>query len=223
MVARCTVARLMRAIGLAAVCVRGQKLKTTIAVIDGLPVRIGSTATSRQLGRTQLWVVGSDLRGDLVRVRLRRLRHRRVLRGASSAGVSSSSLRTDLALDALEQALYERAASDEDAWSITATVGCSTSRSVTPSAWPRPASSRRSAASATPTTTRWPSRSSDLFKTEVIGQRGPWRHLEAVEFATLEWVDWFNNRRLLEPIGDIPPAEFEEVYYRQSEESAMAA
>ena len=62
-----------------------------------------------------------------------------------------------------------------------------------------------------------------LFKTEVIGKRGPWRHLEAVEFATLEWVDWFNHRRLLEPIGDIPPAELEEVYYRQSEESAMAA
>lgn len=62
-----------------------------------------------------------------------------------------------------------------------------------------------------------------LFKTEVIGKRGPWRHLEAVEFATLEWVDWFNHRRLLEPIGDIPPAELEEVYYRQSEASAMAA
>ena len=58
---------------------------------------------------------------------------------------------------------------------------------------------------------------------KVIGKRGPWCHLEAVEFATLEWVDWFNHRRLLEPIGDIPPAELEEVYYRQSEESAMAA
>jgi transposase InsO family protein len=62
-----------------------------------------------------------------------------------------------------------------------------------------------------------------LLKTEVIGKRGPWRHLQAVEFATLEWVDWFNHRRLLEPIGDIPPAKLEEVCYRQSEESAMAA
>jgi transposase InsO family protein len=52
-----------------------------------------------------------------------------------------------------------------------------------------------------------------LYKTEVIYRRGPWKHLEAVEFATLEWVDWFNNRRLLEPIGNIPPAEFEDVYY----------
>ena len=52
-----------------------------------------------------------------------------------------------------------------------------------------------------------------LFKTEVIRKRGPWRSIDDVEFATLEWVDWFNNRRLLEPIGDIPPVEFEELYW----------
>jgi len=52
-----------------------------------------------------------------------------------------------------------------------------------------------------------------LYKTEVIRRRGPWRHVEQVEFATLEWVDWFNNRRLLEPIGNIPPVEYEERYY----------
>ena len=52
-----------------------------------------------------------------------------------------------------------------------------------------------------------------LFKTEVIRRQGPWRGLEDVEFATLTWVDWFNNRRLLEPIGDIPPREFEEMWY----------
>ena len=62
-----------------------------------------------------------------------------------------------------------------------------------------------------------------LFKTEVIHRRGPWRSLEAVEFATLEWVDWFNNRRLLEPIGNIPPAEAEARFYAQSEELAMVA
>jgi len=55
-----------------------------------------------------------------------------------------------------------------------------------------------------------------LFKTEVIRRRGPWRSLEAVEFATLEWVDWFNHRRLLEPIGYIPPAEYEARYYQQA-------
>ena len=54
-----------------------------------------------------------------------------------------------------------------------------------------------------------------LYKTELIRKRGPWKTLEDVEFATLEWVDWFNNRRLLEPIGYIPPAEFEEMFYRE--------
>jgi putative transposase len=62
-----------------------------------------------------------------------------------------------------------------------------------------------------------------LFKTEVIRRRGPWRSMEAVEFATLEWVDWYNNRRLLEPIGNMPPAEAEARYYAQLEVSAMAA
>jgi putative transposase len=62
-----------------------------------------------------------------------------------------------------------------------------------------------------------------LYKAEIIHRRGPWRSLEAVEFATLEWVDWFNNRRLLEPIGNIPPAEAEERYYAMREQPVMAA
>jgi putative transposase len=62
-----------------------------------------------------------------------------------------------------------------------------------------------------------------LYKAEVIHRRGPWRSFEAVEFATLEWVDWFNYRRLLEPIGNIPPAEAEERYYAMLDEAAMAA
>ncbi len=62
-----------------------------------------------------------------------------------------------------------------------------------------------------------------LFKTELIRQRGPWRHLEAVEFATLEWVDWFNHRRLLEPIGNMPPAEREALYYEQQGQAKQAA
>ena len=62
-----------------------------------------------------------------------------------------------------------------------------------------------------------------LFKAEVIHRRGPWRNMEAVEFATLEWVDWFNNRRLLEPIGNMPPAEAEARYYAQTEAQALAA
>lgn len=62
-----------------------------------------------------------------------------------------------------------------------------------------------------------------LCKAEVIHRRGPWRSCEAVELATLEWVDWFNTRRLLEPIGNIPPAEAEARYYAQSDELAMVA
>src|SRR5262249_20756231 len=53
-----------------------------------------------------------------------------------------------------------------------------------------------------------------LYKTEVIRARGPWRHVEAVEFVTLAWVDWFNTRRLLAPIGYVPPREYEDAYYR---------
>src|ERR1700710_2763337 len=62
-----------------------------------------------------------------------------------------------------------------------------------------------------------------LYKTEVIRRRGPWKSLEAVELATLEWVDWFNNRRLLEPIGNVPPAEAEVRYYAQLEGLPRAA
>jgi putative transposase len=62
-----------------------------------------------------------------------------------------------------------------------------------------------------------------LYKAEVIHRRGPWRSFEAVEYATLEWVDWFNNRRLLAPIGNIPPAEAEERYYAMLDDTPMAA
>ena len=62
-----------------------------------------------------------------------------------------------------------------------------------------------------------------LYKAEVIHRRGPWRSFESVEFATLEWMDWFNNRRLLEPIGNIPPAEAELRYYAMMDEADIAA
>jgi putative transposase len=67
-----------------------------------------------------------------------------------------------------------------------------------------------------------PKPSTVSYKAEIIHRREPWRSFEAVEFATLEW-DWFNNRRLLEPIGFIPPAEAEERYYAMTEQPAMAA
>jgi transposase InsO family protein len=62
-----------------------------------------------------------------------------------------------------------------------------------------------------------------LYKAELSHRRGPWRSIEVVEFATLEWVDWFNHRRLLEPIGDMPPAEAEANFYAALEQPAMAA
>jgi putative transposase len=62
-----------------------------------------------------------------------------------------------------------------------------------------------------------------LYKAEVVHRRGPWRSFEAVEYATLEWVGWFNNQRLLEPIGNIPPAEAEERYYTMLDDTPMAA
>jgi len=62
-----------------------------------------------------------------------------------------------------------------------------------------------------------------LYKAEVIHRRGPWRSFEAVEYATLEWVDWFNNKRLLEPIGNVPPAEAENRYYTMLDETPVAA
>ncbi len=62
-----------------------------------------------------------------------------------------------------------------------------------------------------------------LYKTEVIRRNGPWRNIEEVEFATLEWIDWFNNRRLFGPIGNIPPAEFEALYDGSQQAPAMSA
>jgi putative transposase len=55
-----------------------------------------------------------------------------------------------------------------------------------------------------------------LYKTELVRRRGPWKGIDQVEYATLEWVDWFNHRRLLEPIGHVPPAEFEAAYWRRA-------
>ena len=62
-----------------------------------------------------------------------------------------------------------------------------------------------------------------LFRTEVIRRKGPWKSLESVEYATLEWVDWFNNRRLLEPIGNTPPVERESAYYVMEEAPVLVA
>ena len=87
----------------------------------------------------------------------------------------------------------------------------------------RQVSSRRSEASATAMTNALAETINGLYKAEVIHRRGPWRSFEAVEYATPKWGDWFNHRRLLEPIGNIPPAEAEEQYYAMIEQRPMAA
>jgi transposase InsO family protein len=127
----------------------------------------------------------------------------------------SSSLRTDFVLDALEQAIYDRRAagvahlvhhSDRGTQYLSMRY---TERladaGIAPSVGSRGDSYDNALAESI----------IGLFKTEVIQRKGPWRHLQAVEFATLNWVDWFNTRRLLEPIGYVPPAEFEARYDEQ--------
>ena len=126
----------------------------------------------------------------------------------------SASLATDFVLDALEQAIYDRrraGVQDLVHHSDRGTQYLSmrytdrlTEAGIAPSVGSRGDSYDNALAESV----------IGLFKTEVIQRKGPWRHLEAVEFATLTWVDWFNTRRLLEPIGYVPPAEYEADYYQ---------
>jgi transposase InsO family protein len=128
----------------------------------------------------------------------------------------SSSLATDFVLDALEQAIYERCGPMMDGLVHHSDRGTQylsmrythrlADASIAPSVGSRGDSYDNALAESI----------IGLFKTEVIRRTGPWRHLEAVEFATLDWVDWFNHRRLLEPIGYVPPAEYEARYYEQA-------
>ena len=129
----------------------------------------------------------------------------------------SASLATDFVLDALEQAIYDRRGDGVEELVHHSDRGTQylsmryTDRlaeaGIEPSVGSRGDSYDNALAESI----------IGLFKTEVIQRKGPWRHSEAVEFATLAWVDWFNNRRLLEPIGYVPPAEYEAAYYAQLE------
>jgi putative transposase len=212
-VSRCTVERLMRAMGLRGV-VRGRAWTTTTQS-DSAAAR-PTDLVDRQFTATrpnQLWVADftyvATWRGFVyvafvIDVFARRIVGWRV----------SSSLVTNFVLDALEQAIYDRCgAGIEDLvhHSDRGTQYLSmryTNRlaeaGIEPSVGSRGDSYDNALAESV----------IGLFKTEVIQRKGPWRHLEAVEFATLTWVDWFNTRRLLEPIGYVPPAEYEARYYQ---------
>jgi putative transposase len=219
-VARCTVERLMRSLGLRGV-VRGKKFKTTIPdeLAERRLDRVNRTfSVSRP---NSLWVADltyvATWRG-LVYVAFvidafaRRIVGWRV----------SSSLRSDIALDALEQALYNRSIDATNELIHHSDRGVQylsiryTERLAEAGIEPSVGSVGDSYDNALAETII------GLYKTELIRQRGPWRGIDMVELATLDWVDWFNHRRLLESIGDVPPAEKEDEYYRQ-QESAMVA
>jgi transposase InsO family protein len=219
-VARCTVERLMKALGLRGV-VRGKAFKTTIPdeLADRRADRVNRTFTVSR--PNALWVAdltyvatwrGVVFVAFVIDAFARRIVGWRV----------SSSLRSDIALDALEQALYDRRFVDGEELIHHSDHGVQyvsiryTERLAEAGIEPSVGSVGDSYDNALAETII------GLYKTEVIRQQGPWRGIDAVELATLAWVDWFNNRRLLEPIGNVPPAEKEDEYYRQRE-SAMVA
>jgi putative transposase len=219
-VARCTVERLMRRIGLRG-AVRGKETRTTIA---DKATPCPADKVNRQFRAPHpnaLWVSdftyvatwqGFVYVAFAIDVFARRIVGWRVSRTAHAAFV----------LDALEQALLDRRPlkgglihhSDRGSQYVAIRY---TERLLEAGIEPSVGSVGDSYDNALAETVI------GLFKTEVIRRRGPWRNMEAVEFATLERVDWFNNHRLLEPIGNIPPAEAEARYYAAQQEIALAA
>ena len=207
-VARCTVERLMRAMGLQGV-VRGRKHKTTIAD-ETAPRPLDLVQRNFTAERpNQLWVADltyvATWRGFVYVAFITDVFSRKIV-----GWRVSNSLRSDLALDALEQALHARPDlrglvhhSDRGVQylSIRYTERLDEMR-IAPSVGSVGDSYDNALAETI----------NGLYKAEVIRRNGPWRNLEEVEFATLEWVDWFNNRRLFGPIGNMPPAEFEALY-----------
>jgi putative transposase len=219
-VARCTVERLMRRMGLHG-AVRGKETRTTIAD-EAMPCP--ADKVNRQFRAPQpnrLWLSdftyvatwqGFVYVAFVIDAFARRIVGWRVSRTAHASFV----------LDALEQALHDRRPvqgglihhSDRGGQHLSIRY---TERLLQAGIEPSVGSVGDSYDNALAESVI------GLFKTEVIRRCGPWRSLEAVEYATLEWVDWFNHRRLLEPIGTMPPAEAEARYYAQLEAPATAA
>jgi transposase InsO family protein len=210
--ARCTVERLMRELGLRGVS-RGRAWVITTRADE--EASRPADLVDRQFTATrpnQLWVADftyvATWRGFVYVAFVIDVFARRIVGWRVSA-----SLRTDFVLDALEQAIYDRRGTGVDDLVHHSDRGTQylsmryTDRlaeaGIEPSVGSRGDSYDNALAESI----------IGLFKTEVIQRKGPWRHLEAVEFATLTWVDWFNTRRLLEPIGYVPPAEYEAQYY----------
>jgi putative transposase len=217
-VARCTVERLMRQMGLEG-AVRGRRYQKTTIVDEAAERPMDLVQRDFSADRpNRLWV--ADLTYVATWVGFVYVAF--VLDAFSRKIVGwrvSNSLRSDLALDALEQALHARPGidhlvhhSDRGVQYLSIRY---TERLAEAGIEPSVGSVGDSYDNALAETIV------GLFKTEVVGRNGPWRRLEEVEFATLEWVDWFNNRRLFGPIGNIPPAEFEALYDGSREAPTM--
>ena len=220
-VARCTVARLMKKMALQGV-IRGRRVRTTVADTSA-PCPLDHVNRQFKAARPNvLWVsdftyvatwVGFVYVAFVIDAYARRIVGWRVSRSAHAGFV----------LDALEQAIHDRNPvsgggivhhSDRGVQYVSIKY---TERLAEAGLVPSVGSVGDSYDNALAETIN------GLYKAEVIQRRGPWRTLEAVEYATLEWVDWFNNRRLLEPIGHVPPAEAEAAYYRELEEPTPIA
>ena len=220
-VARCTIERLMQSMGLQGV-IRGKPVKTTISD-KAAPCPLDHVNRQFQAPRPNaLWVsdftyvatwAGFVYVAFVIDTYARRIVGWRVSRTAH----------TSFVLDALDQALHERRPihraglvhhSDRGSQYVSIKY---TERLAEAGIEPSVGSVGDSYDNALAETIN------GLYKAELIHRRGPWRSFEAVEFATLEWVDWFNHRRLLEPIGNIPPAEAEDRYYAILEQTLMAA
>jgi len=216
-VARCTVERLMRDLGLQG-AVRGKKLKTTIPGEAALRPPDLVDRNFAAIRPNQLWVADltyvATWSGFVYVAFVIDVFSRKIV-----GWRTTNSLKTDIALDALEQALWSR--SDTDGLVHHSDRGVQylsiryTERLAEAGAESSVGSRGDSYDNALAESVI------GLFKTEVIRREGPWKGVDDVEFATLDWVSWFNDRRLLGPIGDIPPAEFEQMYY-QNQKSGLS-
>jgi transposase InsO family protein len=220
-VARCTVERLMKAMGLQGI-IRGKRVRTTVHDTSAPCPRDHVNRQFRPPRPNTLWVsdftyvstwAGFVYVAFVIDAFARRIVGWRVSRSAHAGFV----------LDALEQALHDRRPvrggglvhhSDRGVQYVSIKY---TERLAEAGLVPSVGSVGDSYDNALAETIN------GLYKAEVIHRRAPWRSLEAVEFATLEWVDWFNNRRLLSSIGNVPPAEAEANYYASEEDLAIAA
>lgn len=221
-VARCTVERLMRAEGLQGV-VRGRSVRTTVP--DSTAAERADDLVERQFKAerpNQLWVADftyvATWRGFVYVAFVVDVFSRRIV-----GWRAHTTMKTDLVLDALEQALCDRETDGRPGRLVHHSDRGSQYLSMRYTERLAGAGVAPSVGSAGDAYDNALAESViGLYKTEVIRRRGPWKGFDDVEYATLEWVAWFNTQRLLEPLGYLPPAEYEEQFYRAQAQAQMA-